>query len=231
VGGFVRLRTCLIASLLCLGACGESLKSGNHWREVGSIENGFIPFVVVDAASAHDGAVYKNAADTLSADPHTMQIGFFLPSDTIPPNGSRGDFFGAGGWKPYSPATVYSGGQFSSWDCSKAGVEDAPLSALCGKGVKEQYDAILSLASRDAWVIGCGLPKSDGRTVVQRFAETLTPAKRDQVLHDFDNMYSESTSGPDNPSDCQTLRPHIEKEAQAARNLLVSATANAVHQN
>jgi hypothetical protein len=215
-----------VVAIAALAAC--SPPTGAHWQQVGSVESDYIRFVQIEAASAQDGSVYREAAAKLAGS-GTWQIGFFLPGDVYPPNsGSRGDFFNAGGWKGYKPAAVYvrgtDGGEFTAWDCEKAGTKDAPLSALCGTGAKDQYDAVLHLATRDAWVQGCGLRAVDGKAVVTRFAGQFDPTKRDQLMQAYDKMYAESLSGPDDRADCANLRGRIEANAISARGTLVGAT-------
>ena len=219
-------RALAICSLAFLSSCSspEPVK-GEGWRLAGGLDGDLIPFVEIDPAFAKKGAVYRDAINKICGPGRCMQVGFFLAGDRIPPNGSRSDFFSAGGWGNYAPLAVYSGAEFTGWDCERAGEEAAPLSALCGEGAHEQYTAVLSLASRDGWVKGCGLPPFGGRELVERFAATLPKARHDQIVSAYEEMASSSESGPDNPSYCETLRPNIEQKAKDGRATLEAAIA------
>src|SRR6185312_15945404 len=154
-GRWMRRSVLLIAPLAMLAAC-SAATSGAHWREVGSLDNGMVPFVEVEAAFAKDGSVYREATKQLCTSRCT-EVGFFLPGDPAPPSGPREDFDEAGGWNRYAPAAVYDAGRgdFIKWDCVRAGDADAPLSALCGEGVKKEFDSVLRMAFRDRWTRGC----------------------------------------------------------------------------
>ena len=195
---------------------------GNHWRKVGELGGSpYVRFVEVDAASAHDGAVYRDAAEKVcGANSDCWQLGIFLPGDQVPSGDDKASFFRAGGWADYAPAAVWTNNEFTKWDCEKAGANDAPLSALCGTGAKKQYDAILSLATRVGWTTGCHLPATKDRELVERFASLQNSQKRAQLIQAFDQMEKSSESGPDDPADCQNLRSRIEAKATDARKVL-----------
>lgn len=225
---FVLLRPRFLVVLLAAGvtACGPP--TGEHWKEIGNIESDFIRFVQIDAASAHDGTVYQEVAEKLSGT-GTWQIGFFLQGDSVPPNaGSRADFFSAGGWKGYRPAAIYmhsaSGENFTLWDYEKAGTKDAPLSALCGAGAKEQYNAVQHLAARDGWTRACGLTDVDGKSVVTKFAIQFETTKKEFLMKAYNDIYTSSLSGPDDRANCSKLRAHIEADARDGREILINAT-------
>ena len=148
----------ILLTCLALAGCGGA-KSGEGWKQVSAIDGGFIPMVEVSQAPAQDGAVYRPAAKAVCGG-GCFQVGFFVEGDPAPPSQSRREFFGGGGWAGYKPAAVYAGssGEFTKWDCAKAGAADAPVTALCGEGAEEQLQAVLHLASRVAWTAGCGLP-------------------------------------------------------------------------
>lgn len=208
--------------LLFMPKGGGVLDHGNHWRQVGELGGSpYIRVVEVDAASVHNGVVYRDAVTKLcSADSDCWQVGFFLPGDQTPPSGDKSSFFSGGGWANYSPVAVWSGNEFTKWDCDKAGADDAPLSALCGTGAEEQYDAVLHLATRVGWSVGCHLPPTKDRGLVEKFANSQKRQKRDQLVQTFDQMEKASESGPDDPADCQNLKAHIEEEARDARKVL-----------
>jgi hypothetical protein len=211
----------LAALTLLLGACsGPTPIQGNGWREVGSLDDGTIPFVEVQANKLKDGSVYQDAIRRLCQNGGCVEVGFFAPGNALPPSGRRSSFFQSGGWGNYQPLAVYMGGEFTKWDCQRAGEDAAPLSALCGEGAKEQYDAVLDLATRDGWVRGCGLPPYGGRQLVEQFAEKLPEIRRRQIMSSYDEMLDESSSGPDDPLDCEALRSNIERKAERARTTL-----------
>jgi hypothetical protein len=214
----------LAASLLAC-ACGPPAASDGHWQRVGGLDGDVIPFVEIQSAAARDGAVYRDAINRLCGPGRCVQVGFFMAGDAIPPSGPRGDFFRAGGWARYRPLAIYMAGsdEFTLWDCQRAGTEAAPRSALCGEGVREQFEAVLRLAARDGWVQGCALPPFGGRAIVERFAAGLEATQRNQVLADYEQHYASSTNGPDLPSDCQALRPRIERDAERAKATLEAA--------
>ena len=218
-------------ALLLVGACRPPAAGDGRWRSVGGLDGDFISFVEIQPAAAKDGAVYQDAIRRLCSPGRCFQVGFFAAGDPIPPSGNRQDFFRAGGWSPYRPLAVYvhQSGDFTNWDCERAGVEAAPLSALCGEGVNEQYGAVLALAARDGWVKGCGLRPFGGRAIVRRFTEELDIARRNQLTNDFERHFDASTTGPDSPSDCKRLKPKIEQSAERARAILEAAISARRH--
>lgn len=133
----------VIAALAILSELGGSLDestgsvatAGPHWRQVGGLDNGnlikHIKFVEVSKRNA-GRAVYDDAISKLCGTDNCYQVGFFIAGDSIPPSTPRRTFFQNGGWGKYSPAAVYTVDAFNRWDCAKAGVKGAPLSALCG---------------------------------------------------------------------------------------------------
>ena len=89
---------------------------------------------------------------------------------------------------------------------------------------KEQYDAVLQLATRDGWVRGCGLSVVNGKSVVTKFAAQFDATKRDQLMKAYDDMYTMSLNGPDNRAGCDNLRAKIEASARNGRKILLNAT-------
>lgn len=214
-----------LAASLSASACGPPAASEGRWQRIAGLDGDTIPFVEVQPAAAKDGAVYRDAINRLCGPGRCVQMGFFMAGDAIPPSGRRGDFFRARGWGRYRPLAVYWGGsgEFTTWDCERAAAEAAPPSALCGEGVSDHFDAVLRLATRDGWVQGCGLPPFGGRAIVDRFAAGLDSTRRDQMLENFERHFTSSTNGPDDPSDCETLRPRIERNADQAKATLEAA--------
>lgn len=211
------------ATAVAGSACGPVANGDRRWQRVGGLDGDMIPFVEIEAGSATDGAVYEDAIDQLCGPGRCIYVGFFMAGDAIPPSGPRGDFFRAGGWGRYRPLAVRFGDEFTHWDCERAGAEAAPASALCSAGVREQYGAVLDLAARDGWVEGCGLPPYDGRATVERFVAGLDNTRRRQLLENYERHYTSSTNGPDLPSDCEALRPRIQRNADEAKASLEAA--------
>jgi hypothetical protein len=128
-----------VAFTLFLSACHAPVSvDGNGWRQAGGLDGDMIPFVEVSPDKAKDGATYREAIDRLCGPGRCVQVGFFLAGDSVPPSGPRGDFFRAGGWGNYKPLAVYMGGEFTKWDCERAGEEAAPPSALCDESTHEK---------------------------------------------------------------------------------------------
>lgn len=210
------------ATLLLTSSCAPPEK-GNHWHQIGQLTGSGpdIRFVEIDANNAHNGAVYRDAATKLCGSDGSgcWQVAFFLPGDRAPPSEDRATFFNAGGYADYPSVATYTGGQFTQWDCEKAGVKDAPLSALCGTGVKEQYEAIGWLATRVSWTTACGLPATNDSNLVAHFIANVKDKDRAaQFQHFFDQ--SNDNKGPDDPADCLNLREKIESHARDARKTL-----------
>lgn len=210
------------ATLLLTSSCAPPEK-GNHWHQIGQLTGSgpYIRFVEIDANNAHNGAVYRDAATKLCGSDGSgcWQVAFFLPGDRAPPSEDRATFFNAGGYADYPSVATYTGGQFTQWDCEKAGVKDAPLSALCGTGVKEQYEAIGWLATRVSWTTACGLPATNDSNLVAHFIANVKDKDRAaQFQHFFDQ--SNDNKGPDDPADCLNLREKIESHARDARKTL-----------
>jgi hypothetical protein len=215
-----------IAALGRLAAC-DAAASGAHWREVGSLDNGMVPFVEVEAAFAKDGSVYRDAVGQLCAR-RCSEVGFFLPGDPAPPSGRREAFYAAGGWSNYAPAAVYdaAGGGFTKWDCVRAGEADAPVSALCGEGARKEFDSVLQMAFRDGWTTGCGLRATDNRALLNRYFATLPRAKRAQLTAAYDDILESSRAGPEHRADCRRLRARIMDDDRSARAFLTKRMAS-----
>jgi hypothetical protein len=82
----------------------------------------------------------------------------FFPGDDTPSIGSLPR------WGDYKALAVWWGNEasgmkkFTFWDCSRAGEEGSPSSALCGVGVKEAYNAAIALGSRQGIGEFCNWP-------------------------------------------------------------------------
>ena len=214
------LATCALA------ACEKAPQAGEGWKRVGSLDGDLIQFVEIDPAASKDMAVYRRAAAALCGKGQCFDIGFFLPGDNIPLNGSRKDFFANGGWGGYYPALIYNGGSknFTSWKCDKGPTAFAPTSALCAPGQHARHKAILDLSSRAGWIQGCGMPPTEDRALVVRFINAQPPgAIRDSYQEAWDENYPSALDGPDDPAFCEPNKAKIEASAKEARTVLEAA--------
>ena len=205
---------------ILLSSCSDGPpQSQIGWRKVGDLD-GVIVFVEADPKVMRSATQYSEAADAVCKT-GCAQVGFFLPGDLLPPSGGRASFFRNGGWKDYNPVAVKFGSDFTVWDCKRLNFPDAPQSALCGEGTHESYGAVLAIAVRDGWTVGCGLRDFGGFSIVKSYAASLhDEAKSRNLLDGYRTMYESSRSGPDDPSFCETGRARIENKAAAARDLL-----------
>jgi hypothetical protein len=109
--------------------------------------------------------------------------------------------------------------EFSQWDCNRAGIDGAPLSALCGPGVSETYNAVLKVASRTSMATSCGWPKTDDVANFERFLATVANVpRREQYRTAFNE--TNTGRGPDDRSNCIRLRERIETDTRQARDRL-----------
>src|SRR4029077_111023 len=115
-------------------------------------------FVEVNPEHAKDRQVYDDAVRNICREETHCSVAFFLRGDPAPLNQTSAFFYrslgsGAGGWQNPEYHTLafwrqnrISGlAEYVSWDCDRAAAENAPLQALCGRGVSEAYGALLSL--------------------------------------------------------------------------------------
>lgn len=229
MGGFSSRSRGMAAALIMfsVAGCTDQPPHGTHWRVVSSVDGGFIQFVQLDAVGQKDRAVYDEAVAQSCGGDACLQVGFFGPGDKVPADTTRQAFFADGGWSNYHSLATYAKGDqpgFTQWDCERAAT-DAPLDALCGPGVRDEYDAVGAIASRDGWVIGCGLPDFKGKAVVDAFVATFKDdGRRKQFLDEYDEIYNSAVKGPDDPQACNTLRSRIVGKANAAKALLIKAT-------
>jgi hypothetical protein len=204
-----------------LSACSPG-PQGEEWRVAAVLDDPReyrIIFVEIDSASVKKPAVYRDAASELCSKGECWQLAFYPQGDPLPPHTTRRAWGAAGNYKYYPPVATYFGNtrEFARWDCDRIGAEGSPLNALCG--FREQYGAVLALASRDGWVRGCGLPPApvSGRTVVERYAASLPPDRRAQILAAYDKHLLDSESGPSDPGICKKSRAIVETDAREAR--------------
>lgn len=188
-----------------------------------------IKFVEINPDHATDRRQYDSAVDAVCRDSNAVAfVAFFLPGDRVPANQSTRQFFDAGGWSNY-PLLAYASctksnrgaAEFTEWDCGRAGVDGAPLEALCGPGIKEAFSAILSLAGRAGMAEACGWPKNADEKATLAYIEDIKDVGRQHQFREaFTKMHQSSKKGPDTRSDCSKLRPKIEESAKSARATL-----------
>jgi len=220
----------LCVALVVLGnllpSASKQQDASANWKVIGgSIGGLYIKFVQMDPLYAKDRSEYDYAVKTLCREQSFCEVAFFLPGDRVPANQDSRDFFRAGGWTHYPLLAMWlqnrNSGSYTVWDCDRAGTEGAPLSALCGAGVSDAYDAILSLAGRAGTAEGCGWPKNgDARAALAYIANIKEAGRREQFKKEFDEMYQSSRKGPDDRADCSRLRSKIEQSAKAARKTI-----------
>jgi hypothetical protein len=202
----------LIFTFLAMVGCNDEEKppANAGWRVGGNPPNEqALRFVEIDSAKSQDRPTYDAAAEWLChAHAHGRNCGvaFLLTGDQIPPNdGSTVRLVPLGGWDRYAePLAVYwandvgSGGKFSSWDCTRAGEQGAPATALCGS-LKQINTAVLQLAGRVAWVEACGLPPTSGGPKVLAYSKIDNTERRNMLQNGY-SSFLKTRSG--NPADC-----------------------------
>lgn len=199
------------------------------WTVVGGVEGGTdVRFVRLAEGMERSRAVYDRAAEQLCAQPGSPRICylyFYGANDPTPSTMPRRQFFSRETSARYPALASYTRNrnsgldEFGNWNCERAGVEGAPLSALCGPGVKETYDAILKVASRTSMASACGWPRTDDLAHFDTFlAKVGDPARRKQYREAFDKV--NSGRGPDNLQDCPRQRERVETAARSARDYL-----------
>jgi hypothetical protein len=211
-----------------VGGCDDKHDAVAHWKVVGSTRPPGMRLVFVEMSPqyAKDRGEYDRAVIRL-CESGTLNVAFFLPSDMVPPSGTTGDFFNAGGWKGYKPVALGWCGQtgdkmYTVWDCNRAGVDGAPEDALCGEGVEEAYKAILSLGSEVHVSKACGWrPNPDDRKIGQAYIATLTDLKRKASWQKAFDDNADSTL-PYDVANCPKVKKTVQGDAAAARKLLTS---------
>ncbi|PZR07822.1 MAG: hypothetical protein DI532_23015 [Azospirillum brasilense] len=218
-----------LVGLAILGSLSGGEPSGNQWRVVGRLDGDTMwRFVRLASGAETSRAVYDEAASRLCGQPGSPRIcflHFFGPNDAVPADQPRRTFFENGGFRSYPTLATYARNQnsglaeFGSWDCDRAGVEGAPLSALCGVGVKETYEAVLKVAGRTSTASACGWPPTEDVANFERFLATVADLpRREQYRQAFAQM--NTGRGPDDRADCTRLRERLEANARQARDRL-----------
>ena len=219
----------LVAFLMV--SCDESSPQGSGWRVIGQLTGDGLraKFVEIAIDKAHDRPTYDNAVMVLCKDVEICILGFFLHGDRIPETQSAKNFYDRGGWSDYPVlATWWSNrnsgvANFTTWDCERAGIEGAPLEALCGPGVGEAYGALLAVAGRAGMAQACKWPPNDMPAIAAVFiAELVDSRRKEQFQNAYNDLLAAAKRGPDNFDDCKRLRPKVEQAAKQARIVLSS---------
>ena len=226
------MRTVLVTVLavLALWGCDDKPLAGAHWKVIGgtSPPGMQIAFIEIDPKYFKHIADYNSAVEVICLR-GAGTVAFFLPGDRIPASGSTRDFFAAGGWSNYSEVVLAwcnrsSNDRYTKWDCDRAGADDAPDGALCGQGVKEAYDALMSLGVEIGMANACGWKPAhpEDRAIANAYLESVANIeRRAKWMHAF-TPFANDTTGPDDRQNCRRLRPEIERRAAAARKLLAT---------
>lgn len=211
-----------LSTIVALLGCDAPHPKGDGWKVVGHLTDGLeAQFVEVTADRVQDRATYDSAIRTLCQHKGSCVLGFFSPGDRVPRTQGARDFFAAGGWRDYPVLATWWSTEFTTWDCTRAGVGGAPTDALCGAGVSEAYSAILSIGSRAGMAEACRWPSSDGPKVAMAYIGLVAdPMRKDHFQQGYDRQYSSGRKGPDKPDDCKRLRSKIEEANKSAVDLL-----------
>lgn len=199
------------------------------WNVVGGVEGGTdVRFVRLGEGQERNRTVYDHAVEQLCGQPSSPRICylyFYGSSEPAPQTMPRRQFFSREGSGRYPALAIYTRNrnsgldEFGSWDCERAGVDGAPLAALCGPGIRETYDAIVKIATRTSTANACGWPRTDDAVYFEAFlAKVDNPARRNQYRESFDKL--SSGRGPDNLQNCPRLRDRMETAARDARRHL-----------
>jgi hypothetical protein len=203
----------------------DASKESAHWKLAREITgNGSISpqLVEIDPDHAKNRAIYDNAVSVLCADRSLCSsVDFFIRGDRIPPSQTAKSYNASGGVRNYPTVVRWQGGDYTQWDCERAGAEGAPLAALCGVDIRQAFSAVLSLTGRSNTAEYCGWPKNDNdRTLVRVYISNMPDHRRREYFQRAVEKYPKG--GPDDPKDCTRLRPNIEKQAAEARKFLAS---------
>lgn len=205
--------------------------TSEDWMVVGGLDDSRVEkFILVWPKNARNRAVYDDAATRLCKEQSLENVcilTFFLPGDRIPETQPRSRFYGSGGWSGYTPVAKYwqnratGVADFTVWDCERAGEEDAPLDALCGVGVREGYNAVLTLGIRTGRAEFCGWQKTGDESATRAYIAGIShEGRRAQFLSGFEMMLENGRKGPDVPADCDRMKDKIDANAAQARKTL-----------
>lgn len=196
------------------------------WRVVGGLSEGLrATFIEVEPAVAQDRRVYDYVVQQVCANPGPCIAAFFLPGDRVPARQSSAEFFRAGGWKDYKPVVLWFTGDYTKWDCERAGAAGAPQGALCGASspgvsMNQSYSAILALAGRTSMAKACGWPPSDDAQAAQAYINSVGDSANRRELQEGFDKFMALKGGPDDPADCVRKRERVEARAKEARKVI-----------
>ena len=220
----------IFIALMIIGWLFGGEPTSPYWRIARNLsdENTF-RFIIITPGLESEGYAYKDAIDKLcnqQSSPSFCDLSFFSEGDRLPPpNQSKKDFFQKGGFSGYRMLAHYSQNRgtgsagFTTWECERAGIKDAPLSALCGEGVRENYSAALALGGYISTASSCGWPQTKDEVYFTDYLKKLENSERkNQYKEAFDKMLK--GNGPDDRANCTNLRARMEERVKEARQVL-----------
>jgi hypothetical protein len=204
-------------------------QQGTGWKVVTQLTDGLkVRFVEITPGKQKDGTTYRDAVNSLCKDKNICVIQFFLPGDRVPATqGSREFFSNGGGLGTYPVLAMWWQNrttgltEFTEWDCERAGVNDAPPSALCGAGIREAYMALLDLAIYAAHTKPCRWPANDATAIAASYISSIQEGRRKEYFQRaYDDIYPGTQKSPNDPAVCRKRRAQIEASAKKAREVL-----------
>jgi hypothetical protein len=212
---------------ISLGACGAP-NTGDHWIVLGRLPDGpDTIFVEIEPGFEKIRYVYLDAVEKQCGE-NLCRVLFYARGDKTPPRTSLREFISGGAfgvatlavWNGRRPGGI---NDFTRWDCQRAGVEGAPLGALCGEGVKEDYSAVGTLASMAGIQKACRWPANNDVELLRKYLDTVSPPERQAQSRElFNLLYGNGFKSPDNIGECDSIRAKNEADVLAARKRLSS---------
>ncbi|MBR1151202.1 hypothetical protein [Bradyrhizobium sp. JYMT SZCCT0428] len=197
------------------------------WKVVGRVPDKSKPiFVELDQTAVARREIYDEAVRSLCGSA-SCQILFLAPGDPTPPSSSFKAFYDFGGFNVRHLAYWYSAqpgsGDFTGWDCERAGANGAPLSALCGDSVREAHKAILTLTIHAGTQKACGWPPNGDEKIVGDYISRMSDKPRQEQFQSiFLQVYNGGNRRPDNLSECDNVRKRNAARLLEARKLLTA---------
>jgi hypothetical protein len=192
------------------------------WKVVGRVPDKLKPiFVELDQTAVARREIYDEAVRALCGS-GSCKVMFLAAGDPTPPSSSFKAFLDFGGFGVRHLAT-WSDGEFTQWDCERAGVNGAPLGALCGAGVSEAYSAILALSIHAGMRKACEWPLTDDVRIVGDYISRMSDKLRqEQFRNTFVKIYDGGNRRPDNLRECDNVQKRNAAELLEARKLLTA---------
>lgn len=176
---------------------------------------------ILNLRTKKNRSIYNDAVHSICGR-DLCRVSFYLRGDPKPPQTSLRDFFILGGFGQTPALAAFIGsreeGEFTHWDCERAGVEGAPLGALCGPGVRENYDAVLSLAGRAGQKKVCRWDHTDDADLTRSFiASVKDKSRQSQYQEALNILYQNGDGSIDNVSECAAVKQRTQADVDAAR--------------